>query len=138
MSDHPNKRSDNHWPGLGKFALGIIAILQVVVAAWFSGAIARREQSLYVWDEYFVQLRRFGTADAVFDVALYLLYYAFIVELAYVILSGLLKSDEPVDKVGAWDVRVRIHTVQLGHSSPSLPSESQSSNSSEACQTVGS
>jgi len=109
------KRRDRKkvWLELGKGVFWIMTFFQLVVVAWFSGAIARREQSLYVWDEYVLQFRRFGTANAAFSAALYLLYYAFIVELAYVALSGLLRPDEPNDTARAWNHRMGVLCCSL-------------------------
>lgn len=102
MSDHFSKRRNgNGWIQLGRSVLWTVVFLQIfIIVPGFSGEIARREESLYVWDEYVEYLHRFGTADAIFSSAWCLLYYAFIAELAYVILSALLKPDRPMDKPG--------------------------------------
>ena len=98
--DAPVKRRNrNKFVQLGKGVLWAVAFLQLfILVPEFSGDIARREQSLYVWDEYAERLHRFGTADAIFSSTWCLLYYAFIAELAYVILSALLKPDRPMNK----------------------------------------
>jgi hypothetical protein len=108
--DAPVKRRNrNKFVQLGKGLLWTVAFLQLfILAPSFSGEIARREESLYVWDGYVEHLHRFGTADAIFSSVWCILYYAFISELAYVILSALLKPDRPMDKPEAEMHRVVV------------------------------
>ena len=47
-----------------------------MVAPWFLGAIYRKEQSLWAWEEYGHAAIRHGTGDAVFSMYLYTIFYS--------------------------------------------------------------
>jgi hypothetical protein len=93
--------------GFGRL-VPVLLFVQAIVAAWFTGAIMRGEQSPYLWVEYGKDLEKFGSADAVLGVALYLLYYAFIVEVPAWFVWRLLMREESRGKkhislvVGGW------------------------------------
>jgi hypothetical protein len=83
------------WPSLGlsqdtKTVLWwVYGIQAVVVAAWFSGAIVRGEQSPFIWEEFQSALSRFGLADALLAAYLYVVFYsAFLVPLCLVAIWG--------------------------------------------------
>ncbi len=56
-------------------ALVLYGLQLFVVLPWCFGALYRREQSLWVWQEYKRHAERFGTSDAILSVYLYLLFY---------------------------------------------------------------
>lgn len=76
---------------LGKVFAGVL-ILQTLLAVWFSGAIIRNEQSLYLWVEFGRHAARFGTGDAIFGAILYVAYYCFFWEVGYVLLCLMVKT----------------------------------------------
>src|SRR5439155_11238545 len=84
----------------------LVLCIQLLIFAWFTGAIERNEQSLYVWIEYSRSVRRFGTADGLLGVFLYLLYYCFVIEVSAFILWRLFLSEGRTEKT-------RVHEVVL-------------------------
>ena len=71
--------------------------IQLLVFAWFTGAIERNEQSPYGWIEYSRHLHRLGPSDALLVGFLYLLYYCFLVEDSAFVLWRLLIRGKPAD-----------------------------------------
>lgn len=71
-----------------------MVVVQAIIFAWFTGAIIRNEQSLYLWVEYSDHARKFGTSDALFGAFLYLLYYSFFFELVYLVLRRYITTQE--------------------------------------------
>jgi len=53
----------------------IYGIQAIIVVPWFLGAICRREQSLWVWEEYSSVARSHGTMDTILSVYLYSIFY---------------------------------------------------------------
>jgi hypothetical protein len=115
MFDHSSRRRNGKgWVQLGRGVLWAVGFLQIFfIVPAFSGDITRRERSLYVWDLHVEGLHLSQIPGAVFAVALYLLYYAFVVELAYLIFSALLKPGQPVNEAEAWNHRVVVLCCSL-------------------------
>jgi len=61
----------------------VLLFIQVLIALAITGGIARGEASFFAWEEVSKELYRFGKGNAVFTAFVYLLYYAFLVELAF-------------------------------------------------------
>ena len=86
---------------IGAWAYGVQAFL---VLPWFLGAIYRREQSLWVWQEYASALRRHGGGDALFAVYLYVIFYSAFIVIPYALLGIRFSADVPGLK----------HSVRIG------------------------
>jgi hypothetical protein len=78
-----------------KIAAWVYGIQTFLVLPWFLGAIYRREQSLWVWQEYASALRRHGEGDAIFVVYLYLIFYSALIVLPYAGLAIRFSADVP-------------------------------------------
>lgn len=78
-----------------KIAAWAYGVQTFLVLPWFLGAIYRREQSLWVWQEYESDLRRHGGDDALFAVYLYLIFYSAFIVLPYAVLAVRFSADVP-------------------------------------------
>jgi hypothetical protein len=76
-------------------AFPLLFIVQVFIFAWCTGAFVRNEQSPYLWVFASEHVRRFGIADTVLGVGLYLLYYCFLIEVPVLFLWTVLMGEKP-------------------------------------------
>src|SRR2546426_5802424 len=68
---------------------GVYLTALLFVWAWFCGAMVRREMSPWVWEDYPLHVRKHGQGDALFAVALYLLFYSGGFAFPFVIVRGI-------------------------------------------------
>ena len=78
-----------------KIAAWAYGVQVFLVLPWFLGAIYRREQSLWVWQQYASELRRHGGGDALLAVYLYLIFYSAFIVLPYAVLAIRFSADVP-------------------------------------------
>jgi hypothetical protein len=71
---------------------GIYFAALVIVWAWFCGAMVRGEMSPWVWKDYLSHVSKYGQGDALFSVALYLLFYSGGFSFPFVIVRGIAMS----------------------------------------------
>ena len=70
-----------------KIAAWVYGLQAFLVLPWFLGAIYRKEQSLWAWEEYARAVQRHGQGDALFGLYLYGIFYAAFFVIPYSALS---------------------------------------------------
>lgn len=84
----------------------IYGIQAFMVFPWFTGAIYRDEQSMWIWQEYYRAAKKFGTTDALFSAYCYLVFYSVPFVITY-FTTGILFQNVKLDSVtrglfGVW------------------------------------
>lgn len=77
------------------FAGWLYGLQVFLVVPWFLGAIYRREQSLWVWQEYAREALLHGRGNAAFTVYLYALFYSFFTLIPYLALGLRYRAEAP-------------------------------------------
>ncbi len=75
----PRPEAEKNWsppPPLKKAVAWVYGLQAFMIVPWFFGAIYRKEQSLWAWEEYSNASTRHGTADAIFSMYLYAIFYS--------------------------------------------------------------
>ena len=77
-----------------KILLWVFGIQAFIIVPWFLGEIYRREQSIWVWDNFYKDLKKYGMGEALVGVYFYAIFYAAIFLIVYLILYSIYEKEE--------------------------------------------
>jgi hypothetical protein len=66
----------------------VYGLQALIVVPWFLGAVYRKEQSLWAWEEYRYAAARHGTDDSLLGVYLYAILYALLFVSAFLVMRA--------------------------------------------------